>query len=241
MAILRIFLSVLICTGLLTASEKPQARTGTLSKVADGKAVTDIADVPIGVSGIVIHSYDENHRAIIASVIVTGTASDGTQLKVLPYRGLTQPKLPTVKTPPTVGDKVILGYLYDRVLPIVPNEKTYVKAKASFPSLHFVHPDLMAAELAKDKSPIPEKIHFQHMCEKFHLGIVMFMFSDGTDFLDCVSWSKVAHNPAASIDAKHFDQPFYNRFKQIPSPFYDWGEHKINDFDRFYKRLEVQQ
>ncbi|WP_353661891.1 plasminogen-binding N-terminal domain-containing protein [Hydrogenimonas sp. SS33] len=229
-----------LAAGTLFAAE-PRSETGTLQQVSGKTGTVDLKNIPAGVSGIVIHTYNPTHKAIVASAVVTRSDAAQTSIKLLPYTGLKQPNLPSVKTPPRQGDTVILGYLYDRVLPIVPNRKSFDKARKSFSKLHIIHPDLMAAELAKDKSPIPDKEHFQRMCDKFALGIVMFMYADGTDFLDCKSWQKVAHVDVASVEPKKFKQPFYNRFEEIPSPFYDWTEHKIDDFDRFYKRLEQQK
>ncbi|WP_201352496.1 plasminogen-binding N-terminal domain-containing protein [Hydrogenimonas urashimensis] len=231
----------LACTLSLMAAGEPRTVTAALENVKDDSATVPVGNIPVGVSGIVIHAYDQTHKAILASVIVTAGDKNSATLKLLPYRGLRQPNLPTIKTKPQNGDMVILGYLYDRALPIVPNQKSLEKAKESFPKLHLIHPDLFAAELAKDKSPLPSKKHFKRICEKMHLGIVMFMFKDGTDFIDCVSWVKVGDAHVTSVDANHFKQPFFNRFEEIPSPFYDWTEYKIGDFDRFYRKMESEK
>ena len=226
---------------LSAASEGPRSVTTTISDLNGNSAVAKGVHLPVGVSGIVVHHYDQTHAAIVSSAFVTGDTMTGSELKLVPYRGLRQPKLPTIKTRPANGDTVILGYLYDRVAPIVPNEKSFELARQAFRNLTLIHPDLIAAELAKDKTPIPDKAHLQQACEKFSLGLVMFMFSEGTDFIDCISWKRVAHSDTASVDAKNFKQPFYNRFEEIPTPFYSFGEHKIADFDRFYKKMESQR
>ena len=225
----------------LTAGGEPRTVTTTLENVKGDRATVSVGDIPVGVSGIVIHAYDQTHKAIVASVVVTERGETTTTLKLLPYKGLEQPNLPTIKTEAQNGDTVILGYLYDHVLPIVPNQKSFEIAKESFPKLRLIHPDIFAAELAKDKSPLPYKDHFQKMCEKMHLGIVMFMFKDGTDFIDCVSWVKVGESTVTSVDADQFKQPFFNRFEEIPTAFYDWTEYKVHDFDRFYKKLEKEK
>ncbi len=232
---------LLFLTSFLLADSSPRSVTSRLSHVDGQTAIAQGVHLPTGVSGIVIHHYDQTHAAIVSSAFVIGDTTAGAKLKLLPYQGLRQPKLPTIKTHPADGDTVILGYLYDRVAPIVPNEKSFELARQTFRNLTLIHPDLIAAELAKDKTPIPDKAHLQQACEKFSLGLVMFMFSDGTDFIDCVSWKRVAHTDTASVDAKNFKQPFYNRFEEIPTPFYSFGEHKIADFDHFYKKMESQR
>ncbi|BDY12661.1 plasminogen-binding N-terminal domain-containing protein [Hydrogenimonas cancrithermarum] len=235
---IRLFLSFLLFVLTLGAAEGPRSVTATLQNVDKEYATIDIGNLPIGASGIVIHRYNDSHRAIVASAAITASDASGTKIHLLPYHGLVQPKLPTIKTKPQNGDTVILGYLYDRVLPIVPNQKSLEKAKAEFPHLTLVHPDLFAAELSKVKEPLPRKRHFRRMCEKMHLGLVMFMFQDGTDFIDCISWKKVGHADVASVDEKEFKAPFFHRFESIPSAFFDWSDYTMNDFDRYYKKVE---
>ena len=239
---LRFMLIALIASMTLSvADEAPKPRTGTLLSVEGDTAVTDIADIPVGVSGIVIHRYDKSHAAIVASVMVTQSDSAQSRHELLPYKGLEQPRLPTVKTRPIAGDRVILGYMYDRVLPIVPNQKSLEKAKKSFPYLNIIHPDLVAAELAKEKSPLPNRKVLQHTCEKFDLGLVMIMFADRTDFLDCISWTRLKTSSIKADDPDQFKQPFFHRFDALPTAFYDWSEYKMQSFDKFYARLEKKE
>ncbi|WP_456380946.1 plasminogen-binding N-terminal domain-containing protein [Hydrogenimonas sp.] len=235
---IRYILAFLAFTTLLLASGEPRSVTTTLQTPRGEEATVPVGGIPEGVSGIVVHAYDATHKAIVASVTVTESGETSSRVRLLPFKGLEQPNLPTIGTKPREGDTVILGYLYDRVLPIVPNLKSLEKAKESFPKLHLIHPDLFAVELAKEKSPLPYRKDFRKMCEKMHLGLVMFMFEDGTDFIDCISWVKVGSSDVASVDASKFKQPFFNRFEEIPSAFYDWSEYRIENFDRFYRKLE---
>ena len=240
MSIRLLFTLLLLCVSAWSA-EAPKTRTGALTAVNGQTAVCDIGDVPAGVSGIVIHRYDDRHAAIVASVIVQSADAKSATLRLLPYEGLRQPNLPTIKTKPQVGDKVILGYLYDRVLPIVPNQVSFEKAKKSFPRLSLIHPDIVAAELAKEKSPLPDRAVLSRTCEKFSLGIIMIMFKDGTDFLDCISWKKLASSPVTSENPDHFKQPFFHRFDTIPTAIYDWGDYTLKTFDDYYRKLEKSE
>jgi hypothetical protein len=232
---------LLTFTALLFAAAEPRSVTTTISAIEGDAATVPVGDIPTGVSGIVLHHYDQTHAAIVASVSVIASDHGSTRLKLLPFKGLAHPKLPDIKTKPQKGDTVILGYLYDRVLPIVPNQLSLEHARESFPRLHIIHPDLVAAELAKEKSPMPSKEILQKSCEKFNLGIVMIMFSDGTDFLDCISWVQVGHADVTAVEPEKFKQPFFNRFGEIPTAFYDWGEYHIENFDRYYRKLEREK
>jgi len=232
-----LFLPFLLIASLY-AMEEPQTVTAVLHDVQKNRAVIDLSHLPIGTSGIVIHRYDEKHRAIVASAVTVTSDKNSTTIELLPYRGLEHPKLPTIKTQPQHGDRVILGYLYDRILPIVPNKASFEKAREAFPNRTLIHPDLFAVELANEKQPLPQKRHFQRMCEKMHLGLVLFMFQDGSDFIDCVSWKKVGHVDLQSVDGEHFKSPFFHRFTSIPSSPFDWNDYTMNSFDQYYKRLE---
>jgi hypothetical protein len=225
----------------LCAMDKPKTVTTTLYEIQKNHATIQGVHLPVGTSGIVIHRYDEKHRAIVASAVTVMSNENGTTIELLPYRGLMHSKLPTIKTEPQNGDTVILGYLYDRILPIVPNKASFEKAKEAFTNLTLIHPDLFAVELAKEKQPLPQKRHFQRMCEKMHLGLVLFMFQDGSDFIDCVSWKKVGHVDLKSVDGEHFKSPFFHRFNAIPSAPFDWSNHTMNQFDQYYKKLEKKR
>jgi hypothetical protein len=238
---IRYFLILLTLAATLLADGEPRTVKGTLSEVSGKSATVPVGPVPVGVSGIVVHYYDQTHAAILATAVVTASTEGHTTLGLQHYDGLPQPNLPDVKTPPKAGDVVVLGYLYDRVLPIVPNQKSLDYAKEAFPKLHIIHPDLVAVELAKAKEPLPNREILRKTCDKFNLGIVMIMFSDGTDFLDCISWKKVGHSDVAAVDVKDFKQPFFNRFESIPTAFYDFGDYHIADYDKFYRRLEREK
>ena len=238
---IRLLFALVFLFSAAWSAEAPKTRTGALTAVDGKTAACDIGDVPAGVSGIVIHRYDDRHAAIVASVIVQNADAQSATLRLLPYEGLKQPNLPTVKTKPRVGDKVILGYLYDRVLPIVPNQISFEKAKKSFPQLSLIHPDIVAAELAKEKSPLPARQLLQHTCEKFDLGLVMIMFADRTDFLDCISWARLKTSSLKAEDPDRFKQPFFHRFDALPTAFYDWSKYKMESFDKFYARLEKKE
>ncbi len=232
---LLILLSILAFT---LAAPVPATVHGTIHDVTAKRATSDLADLVPGMSGIVVHAYDDTHRAIVASAVVVSSSADGSQLKLSTFKGLRQPRLPEIKTKPADGDTVILGYLYDRVLPIVPNQASFEKAKNALNDLTLIHPDLFAARLAEEKNPRPTKSSIQKMCRQMHLGLVLFMFDNGSDFIDCTSWKRVAHTDLKADNPKKFKQPFYHRFDSIPGGFFDWSDYTIHDYDAYYRKLE---
>ena len=235
---LRIFLSLFISfSSILSAAVVPSQTVTTLQQVSKGGGIVEAGNLPEGISGIVIRRFDEKHEAVIATAVVKNSTEERSEVELQPFRLLPQHKLPAVKAEPKSGDKVILGYLYDRVLPIVPNSRSFQKAKESFSGLTLVHPDLFAVELASDRDALPHRNNFQKMCKKQHIGLVMFMFKDGTDFIDCISWKRVAKSDVTAV-SDELTAPFYNRFGEIEPPFYDFSSYELKDFDKFYKKVE---
>jgi len=235
---LRTFLSLFILfLSILSADVIPSRTVTTLQEVSKNKGIVAAGNLTEGISGIVIRRFDEKHEAIIATAVLTSSTEKRSEVELKPFTQLSQHKLPTVKAEPESGDKVVLGYLYDRVLPIVPNGVSFQKAKESFSGLTLIHPDLFAVELASERDALPHRNNFRKMCEKQHIGLVMFMFKDGTDFIDCISWKRVAKSDVTAV-SDELSAPFYNRFGTIEPPFYDFSSYELKDFDKFYKRVE---
>ncbi|WP_456322601.1 plasminogen-binding N-terminal domain-containing protein [Hydrogenimonas sp.] len=232
---LMIFLSIFT---LAIAAPIPTATNVQIRDVSEKSAVVDSADLIPGMSGIVIHTYDDKHSAIVATAIVTSSNTERSDLKLLKFEGLRQPRLPDIKTRPANGDTAVLGYLYDRILPIAPNQESFEKAKNTLADLTLIHPDIFATQLAQEKNPRPTKRSIQKFCQKMHLGLVMIMLKDGSDFIDCISWKKIARTKMKAVNPKKFKQPFYHRFESIPGGFFDWSDYKIYNYDRYYKKLE---
>jgi len=69
------------------------------------------------------------------------------------------------------------------------------------------------------------------------IGLILFVFKDGSDFIDCNSWQKIYHTNFSSTEGETV-KPFYNRVGEISTPFYDWSDHTLGDFDTYYKNLE---
>jgi len=230
-------LALILSISTITAATLPKSISTTLSSVKGDVATVEKRGFIPGMSGIVLHRYDEKHEAIVATAKVLNSKGSQTTLQLYKFDAISNTKLPNIKTKPQVGDRVILGHLYKRVLPIVPNIETYEKVKNSLHDILLIHPDIFAAELAKEKEPLPKVENFRNMCKKMSIGLVLFVFKDGSDFVDCESWEKVYHLDISSVN-KDLVTPFYHRTGEIPSPIYDWSEHTLKDFDSYYRGLE---
>jgi len=233
-------LGLIFSASIVFASNFPKPVTATVDSVENSKATISQGNLTLGMSGIVIHEYDETHKAIVATAQVQSSSKSQTTLLLSKFDGLQNKKLPNIKTKPQKGDRVLLGHLYNRVLPIVPNQETLQKVKENLTEFMIIHPDIFATELSKDKRPLPEIEDFQNVCRKMNIGLVMFVFKDGSDFIDCNSWVKVYHKDLGYVEGKTVE-PFYNRIGEIAEPIFDWSNYRLGNFDEYYKRLEKRR
>jgi hypothetical protein len=233
-------LGLIFATTLIFASDFPQPVTTTLDRVDGNRATILKGDLTLGISGVVIHKYDETHKAIVATAQVIESNSSQSTLLLSNFNAIENTSLPNIKTVPQKGDTLFLGQLYNRVLPIVPNQATFQKVKDSFPKFMIVHPDIFAVELSKEREPLPKVEDFQNLCKNMNIGLIMFVFKDSSDFIDCYSWKRVYHTDFSYIEGEVVE-PFYNRVGEIPKPIFDWSSYKLGDFDAYYHNLEKRR
>ncbi|SFP82397.1 plasminogen-binding N-terminal domain-containing protein [Hydrogenimonas thermophila] len=236
----RTILGLIFTTSMIFSANLPQPVTATLDSVENNKVTILQGNLTPGMSGIVIHKYDETHEAIVATAEVEKSNGSQTTLLLSKFEAIQNKNLPNIKTKPQKGDRIILGQLYNRVLPIVPNQATFQKVKESFSNFMIVHPDIFAVELSKDKKPLPEVKDFRKVCKKMNIGLVMFVFKDGSDFIDCNSWKKIYHTDISYVEGETVE-PFYNRIGEIPEPIFDWSSYKLGNFDAYYQNLEKRR
>ncbi len=205
----------------------------TILKVHKDSALIKEQALPIGTSGIVIHSFSKELQSIIARAILT--APDKIRFEV--YDALAQESLPRPNITPQAGDKVILGYLDDRAVIIAPNLATYQKMAQEFSGYELLHPDLFAAELSKAKHPAPSKEDFKNFCNKFALSTILLALKDKALQLDCYSFTPL-QTFAIQADTKNVKLPFYSRVKEIESSIFDFfGNNEITNYFEYYQNL----
>jgi len=147
----KIFLFTILLTSIF-ADIKANKESIIINSSQRTATIKDI-DVPVGSSGIVIHYFDKEHSTVVARAELIKKNKIAYRL----FDTLKQENLPTPKILPKNGDKVILNYLYDRGLIIAPNYKTYKNIINNYNEIEWLHPDLFAAELSREKNPAPTK------------------------------------------------------------------------------------
>jgi hypothetical protein len=193
-------------------------------------------DIAIGSSGVVLRSFDANHKTIIASCKVIKKVGNQLHLALYKYDGLKQDILPTYNIPVKVGDKVILNYQYNRALAITPDAATYKNLTTGYSTFDWVHPDIFAASLSASFAPNPSRETFKDECNQDSIGLLLFAIKDKAYFVDCRSFAVLSSMPIApSTTAK---SPFFTRIEGIKGRLFGLlGGKDIKNYDSYYTKL----
>ena len=198
-----------------------------------------IADSPsfiVGASGIVSHTFDAKTKSIIARVDVI--QKDGTKaiLKVSKFDMLAQGAFPDTGIKPSTGDDVVINYLYDRALIVVPNQAVFNQVTKEYKGITWVHPDILAAYLAKLYRPNPDKKVLQQMCYQNAASVIFFGIDGKGSFVDCHNFNILQTIKIPSGGENEL--PFYSRIsKHIDSSWFTWDSSKIGDYTTYYSNL----
>jgi hypothetical protein len=233
----KIIVFIIFCQTFLisdTLSSHYQTQIKTVNK--DIITVQNNRDVAVGSTGIVLHQFDKDHQTIIAKVEVVSKINDTMMLKLSKYLGVKQDALPSYNITPQIGDKVILNFLYNRALAIVPNINSYKMVTRSYDNIIWVHPDIFAAKLSIDYTPAPTKKEFQEICSTENIALLFFHIDKTGYFIDCNSFVTIDTIPLPTT--KDIKLPFYTRINNIKSRFSAFGADKgITDYNNYYKKL----
>lgn len=212
----------------------------TLETVHKNRAsIPDSPLISVGSSGIVIHRFDESSSTIIARATVL--AKDGVKalLDLTPYDALEQNTFPKAEIIPNNGDEVILNYLYNRALIVTPNYKNFKIITDYFTDIDWIHPDILAASLAKAHIPNPDPDKFKEMCTVNLNGLILFNVGEKGYFTDCISFKilKTITLPALE-EGDDIILPFYSRVSSnIQQSIFVRKGAEVNDYDAHYKAL----
>ncbi len=210
-------------------------KTSLLSSNATSGTINDAPEVVVGGSGVVIHRFDAKTATIISRVDVVSKSGGKAQLRFEKFAMLSQGAFPDTGLKPSVGDEVIINYLYDRALIITPNQTTYTQIIKQYPDITWVHPDLVAGYLAKLYRPNPDRTVFQNACYQNSASIIFFAIGSKGHFVDCHNF-----NTLHSIDiapSQGAEVPFYSRVKNIETSWFTWGSANIPDYNTYYSSL----
>lgn len=213
----------------------PEFHTTLLDSNGSGGYVNDDPSIVVGSSGIVMRSFGNGLKSIIARVVVD--SKDGARARVHfeVYSQLKQKSLPVPNYMPANGDEIVLNYLYDRALIIAPNVEVYEQVLKAFPNISFVHPDLVGAQLSIDYKPNPGQEDFRNACATNIAGVIFIALENEAMFVDCGSFKPLKKFKSGQIAEYHL--PFYTRVRDINTIFWKIDGEHINNYDKYYRFL----
>ena len=192
-------------------------------------------DIVIGSSGIVIHNFKNGVSSILARADVIKKDGDKATIRFEIYKLSTQTAFPKPGILPKVGDTVKLNYLYNRALIVAPNIDVFKEVTAHFSEITWVHPDIVAAYLAKIFRPNPDREVFQKVCEVNSVGVIFFALSENGYFVDCNNFKTLQKVKTGPI--KKAQVPFYSRVKGIDVSWINWDSSQITDYSTYYRNI----
>ena len=191
------------------------ATVNTSIAAISGENITLNRSLPrSGMSGVVIHNYGSDLKAITSRFIQTSPGHAVlTDSDVIEHDSL-----PTINTAIARGDKVIGGYLYNNVLVLAPDANTYAKATASA-NKTWIHPDLYALYLSQEGEGTPSREHLATFAKKYQVGLIYTIKKGSVVLLDPISGKHVGQK-AVSGNPSKAQFPFFMRFDKIDSGWF---------------------
>ncbi|WP_060825564.1 plasminogen-binding N-terminal domain-containing protein [Sulfurospirillum cavolei] len=226
---------LVLCTFAQAQTLFKEYKTKVLETSDTQVVIADSPEIVIGASGVIKHSFDAKTTTIIARGDVV--QKDGTKavLKLAKFEMLSQGAFPEAGVKPVAGDEVIMNYLYDRALIVVPNANVFRDITKEYSDITWIHPDLVAAYLSKLYRPNPDQTIFRQACYQNTASLIFFGIKDQGYFVDCHNFNTI--KTVKITNSGETQLPFYARVKDIETSWFSWSSSKISDYDSYYKTL----
>ncbi|RXJ83424.1 plasminogen-binding N-terminal domain-containing protein [Arcobacter sp. CECT 8985] len=211
------FVSSNVTPGTLTFSPIKTS----LTNVTKNSAIINIGNLRIGQSGVVMKTYDNGKKIIIANAYVEATNDTSSKVKFLRFEGLKQDALPNSKSKVQENDTLILNYMYDKSLLIAPSQDAFIVARAKFRHNTFLHSDIFAAKLKTDREPLPSRTTIQKFAKDQNLGTIFIIISNKVYILDSKTFAILDTFTLAYNYLDTDVMPFYTRISGIEESVLD--------------------
>ena len=211
----------------------------TIDNINANNAKAISKEAKIGMSGVIIHTFENKQSAIIAkATVISKNSSNELELTLEPYIPTAQKSLPYGQKSAVIGDKLILGYGYHRAMIISNNSENFQKIKNN-KNREWVHPDLFASNLSTVAQGTPTKDAFNMFCQVNTIGLLYFQIKNALYTVDCNNFNIIeSENLNSSSDEEM--KPFYNRIGEIHTSWLGWfnlGSSEIANYTEYYSSL----
>lgn len=218
------------------AFAKERTELTIISIDSDGRgALAKGGAVQKGATGIVVSNITPNKDAIVASA---RALSSGNEIKISfeTMTDLAQDALPRALILPKVGDKALFYLFDDRATIIAKNQSDYQKIAESEKKT-WVHPDLFAALLTKERIGEPDAKHFSSFCKTYSVGTIYFAIKNRVYITDCQSMEILEEKAFASENKNEFESPFFKRTGEIETGYLGILKSSVKEYDSHYLKL----
>ncbi|RXJ97607.1 hypothetical protein CRU98_13080 [Arcobacter sp. CECT 8986] len=192
-----------------------------LTNVTKDSAIINIGNLRVGQSGIVMKTYDDGQKIIIANAYVEATNETASKVKFLRFEGLKQNALPNSKSIVQENDTLILNYMYDKSLIIAPSQDAFLVTRAKFRNNSFLHSDIFAAKLKADREPLPSRTTIQKFAKDQNLGTIFIVISNKVYIVDSKTFAILDRFSLAYNYLDTDRMPFYTRITGIEESVID--------------------
>ena len=204
----KIFFLFLFASYSLFADALPKSIKTTIQSLSND-TIKLSNNVPVGMSGIIIHNYGNGLSAITYTTISLGNS----QATIKPHTAILHQNIPSIQTAVAIGDHVIFGNFYDNALVIAPNQIAYKQITKKFKRT-WIHPDAFALEfMIEGKTKLSMEI-LEKFAKKNQVGLVLVVSAEELLVIDPIS-QKIIGSTALKTNPDTAMSPFYARFEQM--------------------------
>ena len=214
----KILLFILISSYSLFADTLPSSIKSTVKSVSNN-IIKLSSNIPVGMSGIIMHDYGNGLSAITHTTISLGEG----KASVEPHTAILHKNIPSIQTNVTAGDKIVFGNFYNNALIIAPNRTAYRQIKKKFQRT-WIHPDAFALDFMQEGDTSIDMNILERFSKKNQIGLVLVVTKNKLLVIDPIS-KKIISSTALKTNSNDAITPFYARFKQIDLSVFSIGDN----------------
>jgi hypothetical protein len=197
-------LSILIATiSLIYASSIPSKSYTTITSVNLNHVTLE---EPIGVNG---------ESALVVRTLATGEFATAYIMQTSKNKAVLVDNDPTngkhlanIKPTLKVGDRVLGGFLYHKIMVIAPNKDSFKEIQNKF-GIHSINPDLFLAFLKAKKHKYPNRTLYKKFAKLVGIGLFLIAKDDDVSIYDPIS-QKILKKTSFLNTGLSDIKPFYN-------------------------------